>query len=182
MRPRSGRGAPPDRRRDLSHPGARRAGQPQRLAGARRSRPHGRRAGRRHGARQPPGADPAEPAGPQAPGCGRHPIRQTPAAEASMSAARDGFVHPEYLIETDELAARLGDPNLVVLDSTTHLIPDPKTTYTVKPGREDFEKGHIPGAQFVDLQADLSDNSGRYGKLRFMLPSAEDFAAAMSRF
>jgi thiosulfate/3-mercaptopyruvate sulfurtransferase len=99
-----------------------------------------------------------------------------------MNAASEGFVHPEYLIQTEELAARLGDPNLVVLDSTTHLIPDPKITYTVKPGSEDFEKGHIPGAQFVDLQADLSDNSGRYGKLRFMLPSPEDFAAAMGRF
>jgi thiosulfate/3-mercaptopyruvate sulfurtransferase len=98
------------------------------------------------------------------------------------STAKDGFVHPEYLIETDELAARLGDPNLVILDSTTHLIPDPKTTYTVKPGREDFEKGHIPGAQFADLQADLSDNTGRYGKLRFMLPGPDDFAAAMGRF
>ena len=98
------------------------------------------------------------------------------------STANNGFVHPEFLIETDELAARLGDPNLVVLDSTTHLIPDPKITYTVKPGREDFEKGHIPGAQFVDLQADLSDNTGRYGKLRFMLPGLEAFAAAMGRF
>jgi thiosulfate/3-mercaptopyruvate sulfurtransferase len=100
----------------------------------------------------------------------------------TMSAATEGFVHPEYLIETEALAARLGDPDLVVLDSTTHLIPDPKITYTVKPGREDFEKGHIPGAQFVDLQADLSDNTGRYGKLRFMLPSPEAFAAAMGRF
>jgi thiosulfate/3-mercaptopyruvate sulfurtransferase len=99
-----------------------------------------------------------------------------------MNAATEGFAHPEYLIETDELAARLGDPDLVILDSTTHLIPDPKITYTVKPGREDFEKGHIPGAQFVDLQADLSDNTGRYGKLRFMLPSAKAFAAAMGRF
>ena len=99
-----------------------------------------------------------------------------------MSTATEGFVHPEYLIETEELAARLGDPDLVVLDSTTHLIPDPKITYTVKPGREDFETGHIPGAQFVDLQADLSDNTGRYGKLRFMLPSAAAFAAAMGRF
>jgi thiosulfate/3-mercaptopyruvate sulfurtransferase len=98
------------------------------------------------------------------------------------NAATKGFVHPEYLIETDDLAGQLGDPSLVVLDSTTHLIPDPKITYTVKAGREDFEKGHIPGAQFVDLQADLSDNSGRYGKLRFMLPSAETFAAAMGRF
>ncbi len=47
------------------------------------------------------------------------------------------------------------------------------------PARADFEKGHIPGAQFIDLQADLSDSSQR---LRFMLPSAEAFAAAMSRF
>src|SRR5437763_16115808 len=99
-----------------------------------------------------------------------------------MSGATEGFVHPEYLVETDWLVAHRGDPNIVVLDCTTHLIPDPKITYTVKPGREDFEKGHVSGAQFVDLQADLSDNSGRYGKLRFMLPSAADFAAAMGRF
>jgi len=99
-----------------------------------------------------------------------------------MTTGNEGFAHPEYLIETEELAARLGDPGLVILDSTTHLIPDPKMTYTVKSGREDFEKGHIPGAQFVDLQADLSDNTGRHGKLRFMMPSAEAFAAAMGRF
>jgi thiosulfate/3-mercaptopyruvate sulfurtransferase len=47
------------------------------------------------------------------------------------------------------------------------------------PGRTDFEKGHIPGAQFVDLQEDLSDKNHR---LRFMLPSAEAFAAAMRKF
>ena len=96
--------------------------------------------------------------------------------------AAEGFVHPEYLVETGWLAAHLDDPKLVVLDCTTHLIPDPKITYTVQPGRGDFETAHIPGAQFVDLQADLSDNTGRHGKLRFMLPSAADFAAAMGRF
>jgi thiosulfate/3-mercaptopyruvate sulfurtransferase len=93
----------------------------------------------------------------------------------------EGYVHPEYLVETDWLAAHLGDPKLVALDCTTHLIPDPKITYTVKPGREDFEKGHIPGAQFADVQADLSDNTGR-NKLRFMLPTPGEFAAAMRRF
>ena len=90
-----------------------------------------------------------------------------------------GSVHPEYLIDTETLERRLGEPGLRVLDCTTHLVPDPKTTYQVVPGRADFEKGHIPGAQFVDIQADLSDNSHR---LRFMRPSAAAFAAAMSRF
>jgi thiosulfate/3-mercaptopyruvate sulfurtransferase len=98
--------------------------------------------------------------------------------EASMSEAQ-GFAHPEFLVETDRVAAQLGDPKLVVLDCTMHLIPDPKITYTVKPGREDFENGHIPGAQFVDLQEDLS---AKHPKLRFMLPNAAEFAAAMGRF
>src|ERR1700676_2956062 len=92
----------------------------------------------------------------------------------------DGYAHPEYLVETDWLAAHLGDPNLVVLDCTTHLIPDPKITYTVKPGREDFEKGHISVAQFLDLQADLSDNGQL--PLRFMLPTPAGVAASMRRF
>jgi thiosulfate/3-mercaptopyruvate sulfurtransferase len=90
-----------------------------------------------------------------------------------------GFVRPEFLIDTATLEHRLGEPGLRILDCTTHLIPDPETTYQVVPGRADFEQGHIPGAQFVDVQGDVSDNSHR---LRFMLPSAEAFAAAMSRF
>ncbi len=91
----------------------------------------------------------------------------------------EGFVHPEFLVETDWLAQHLHDPDLVVLDCTTHLIPNPTTTYTVKPGREDFENGHIPGAQFCDVSRDVSDTSQ---KLNFMRPSPENFAAAMRRF
>jgi len=89
------------------------------------------------------------------------------------------FSHPEFLIATDALERRLGDPDLRIFDCTIHLIPNPNIGYTVKPGREDFEKGHIPGAQFIDLQADLS---APHPKLRFMLPSADAFAAAMGRF
>jgi len=85
----------------------------------------------------------------------------------------------EFLIETEALERQLGDPDLCILDCTTHLVPDPKITCQVVPGRADFEKGHIPGAQFVDVQGDLSDNNHRF---RFMLPSAEAFGAAMSRF
>jgi len=96
-----------------------------------------------------------------------------------MSAGTKGFAHPEFLVETEGLAAQLGDPELRIFDCTIHLIPNPDIGYTIKPGREDFEKGHIPGAQFIDLQADLS---APHPKLRFMLPSAADFAAAMGRF
>jgi thiosulfate/3-mercaptopyruvate sulfurtransferase len=88
-----------------------------------------------------------------------------------------GFVHPEYLVETEWLAQHLDD--VVVLDCTTHLIPDPKITYVVKPGREDFERGHIPRAQFCDVSRDVSDTTQ---KLNFMRPTPEDFAAAMRRF
>ena len=90
-----------------------------------------------------------------------------------------GFVHPEFLVETDWLADHLTDPNVLVFDCTTHLIPDPKSTYQVVPGREDFEKGHIPGAQFIDMLRDMSDTSQR---LRFMRQAPDDFAAAMRRF
>ncbi len=88
------------------------------------------------------------------------------------------FAHPEFLAETDWLASRLRDPDIRVFDCTTHLIPDPKATYQVVSGRADFEKSHIPGARFIDVQADVSDNSQR---LRFMAPTPAAFAETMRR-
>lgn len=92
--------------------------------------------------------------------------------------ASGAFVHPEYLVQTEWLDAHLVDPGLCVLDCTVHLIPDPEITYQVVPGRADFERARIPGAQFADLHNELSDRSQPY---RFMLPAAERFAAAMGR-
>lgn len=91
------------------------------------------------------------------------------------------YLHPEAIVETDWLEAHLDDPALRVFDCTVHLLYDeapPGKPYKIKSGREDYDRGHIPGADFLDLQGELSDNDS---PLSFTLPSAEHFAAAMAR-
>ena len=89
-----------------------------------------------------------------------------------------GFVRPEFLVETGWLAGHLQDPAVRVLDCTTHLPPLPDNSYyTVRPGRDDFLKGHIPGSAFVDMDHDVADTSAAF---HFMLPSSLQFAEAMS--
>ena len=90
-----------------------------------------------------------------------------------------GYTHPELLVETDWLEQNLSNPKVVVLDCTTHLIPNPAITYDVVPGRKEFEAGHIKGAQFCDVSKDVSDTSHTF---RFMRQSPEDFAAAIRAF
>ena len=88
-----------------------------------------------------------------------------------------GFAHPEYLVSTQWLADHLRDADVRALDCTTHLPPLPDySLYEVVPGRADFEKAHIPGAAFVDIEHEVSTPHPR---LHFMLPSAEKFARAM---
>ena len=52
-----------------------------------------------------------------------------------------GFAHPEYLVTTVWLAAHLDDPNVIVLDCTMHLTPDPRTGYQMTPGLSGFRAG-----------------------------------------
>lgn len=95
-----------------------------------------------------------------------------------MGIEANQFKHPEFLVSTDWLAERLGDPKLRIYDCTTHLLPHPTKAYTVGSGREDYDKGHIPGADFLDLQEELSDPDSEF---RFTFPSPELFAAAVGR-
>jgi thiosulfate/3-mercaptopyruvate sulfurtransferase len=85
------------------------------------------------------------------------------------------------LISTAELADILGRPNLRVFDCTTtleYLPPGSDAPYKVVPGRHTFEAGHIPGADFLDLQGEFSDQRT---KLRFMMPGVAQLETAFGR-
>ena len=87
------------------------------------------------------------------------------------------YARPESLVETDWLAEHLDDPDLRIFDCTTHLIPDPDTVFKVESGLADYLAGHIPGAGYLDLQADLSDPAGQF---RFTTPGADAFAKTLA--
>ena len=71
----------------------------------------------------------------------------------------------EFLVETEWLAERLGQPGIVVLDCTW-FVPE-----AGKSGLDEYRKGHIPGARYVDLN-DISDRNSPYVN---MLPPTEQF-------
>lgn len=99
-----------------------------------------------------------------------------------MTAQSFTYRDPQALVQTDWLEAHLHDANLRIFDCTTHLLPADATTdapYRIVPGKAEYDQAHIPGAGFLDIQGEISDNST---KLRFMLPSAEQFASVMSRY
>ena len=75
----------------------------------------------------------------------------------------------ESLVSTQWLAEHLGEPDLVVVDSSWHM------PSTGRRGRDEYLQAHIPGARFLDIDA-VSDTSS---PLPHMLPSAEDFELAM---
>jgi thiosulfate/3-mercaptopyruvate sulfurtransferase len=73
---------------------------------------------------------------------------------------------PEALVGTDWLAAHLDDPHVRVVDSSFKL---PGITPTA---REDYYKGHIPGAVFFDID-DICETGT---SLPHMIPSPDLFA------
>ena len=77
----------------------------------------------------------------------------------------------QWIVDTDWLANHLNAPDLLVFDASWHLPTsgrDPKAEY---------QKGHIPGALFFDID-DLCDEKS---SLPHMLPSTVKFASRMKK-
>ena len=98
-----------------------------------------------------------------------------------MSTAEE-IVPPGHVVDGAWLEARLGHPRLRIIDATVVLDPE---TWGASSGREIYEAGHVPGATFADLVAELSDPDADAGLPEgvhaYMLPSAERFAEAVAR-
>lgn len=86
------------------------------------------------------------------------------------------YQYPEAIISTEWLADHIGDPDLRIYESTVflhHVEEGPDAPYRVESGRAQYEYGHIPTSEFIDIAGDLSDASA---PTHFMMPSAEQFA------
>ncbi|WP_172300239.1 3-mercaptopyruvate sulfurtransferase [Pseudoruegeria sp. HB172150] len=76
---------------------------------------------------------------------------------------------PKTLVSTDWLAAHLNDPDLRIFDASWYL-PD-----MGRDGRAEYERGHIPGARYFDID-DVSDARST---LPHMAPPPEKFVSRM---
>lgn len=75
------------------------------------------------------------------------------------------------LVQPEQLLRQLGAPHLVILD----------VRWSLEHGAEHqaYLEGHIPGAEFLDLDLELAGPPGAGG--RHPLPKVEEFAASMRR-
>ena len=76
------------------------------------------------------------------------------------------YAHPEALVESEWLAAHLDGPHVRILDASFTL---PGVTPAA---RENYDRGHIPGAVFFDIDEVAAPGTS----LPHMIPSADLFA------
>lgn len=80
----------------------------------------------------------------------------------------------ENLMQTAELA-QMDNDAVLILDCRFELADTAR-------GRRDYHNAHIPGAVYADLDQDLSGPGQALGLGRHPLPTAEHFAASLSRW
>ena len=83
----------------------------------------------------------------------------------------------DTLVSTAWLQDNLDRPDIRVFDCAVILRPAKPGPYEIESGRAVYDKGHIPGAGFLDLTRDFSDPEA---KLNFTKPSPAQMQAALS--
>jgi thiosulfate/3-mercaptopyruvate sulfurtransferase len=86
------------------------------------------------------------------------------------------YTNPDSLVNPTWLVERLEEPGLRVVDLRFDLRPGPSGGLEPTSGRSDYDVGHIPGAVFVDMNADLAHHDA---PLEILSP--ERFEALMGR-
>ena len=81
------------------------------------------------------------------------------------------YAHPQALVTTEWLAARLSDPAVTLLDASFKL---PGVTPSAA---EDYARAHIPGAAYFDVDA-VADHAN---PLPHMLPRPDEFARIVEK-
>jgi len=77
----------------------------------------------------------------------------------------------EDIVSTQWLADHLDSPDIAILDASWHL------PASGRDAKQEFAEGHIPGAQFFDID-EISDTSSSFPH---MLPSSEKFSSRMRK-
>ena len=80
------------------------------------------------------------------------------------------------LVETAWLESNLENPNIRIFDCTVWLNPHPNKIYTIVSGKKDYNEGHIPNSDFLDLE-DISLKKTPYP---FMMSDNKTFDKIMS--
>ena len=83
-----------------------------------------------------------------------------------------------HIVTGEWLEARLGQPDIRIVDATTQLrLPTDDGYYTLESGRDGFERGHIPGAVFADVMDEFANPDAPYP---ITVAPSERFARAAS--
>ncbi len=82
------------------------------------------------------------------------------------------------LVSTEWLATNLDRPDLRIFDTTIYLKPKDDGGYQADSGRGNWSEAHIPGAGFLDLAVEFSDERT---DIPFMMPPAARFCELAGR-
>lgn len=85
---------------------------------------------------------------------------------------------PSPLVSTEWLSAHLDDPRLRLFDTSVYMVAQPGGGMRTESGRAQWQQAHIPGADFLDMLSEFSDNSQ---PAPVMMPTPDRFAALCSR-